>query len=123
MVVDTDILIDYLRKRAEAVAFIESEVDRIYLSTVSVAELYQGVRSEIEITTLNTFTDAFPVLDLTHAIAREAGLFRKQYRPSHGCGLADCMIAATAVQKGMPLATLNLKHYPMVESAFSPYSK
>jgi predicted nucleic acid-binding protein len=29
--------------------------------------------------------------------------------PSHGCGLADCLVAATAQLHGLKLATLNSK--------------
>jgi predicted nucleic acid-binding protein len=44
MVVDTDVLIDYLRGVENAVASVAESVDEIVISTVSVAELYAGVR-------------------------------------------------------------------------------
>lgn len=42
LVVDTDVLIDYLRDQADAVAFLEGCTQPLALSVVSVAELYVG---------------------------------------------------------------------------------
>ena len=44
IVVDTDVLIDFLRGREQAVSFVNLEADRIILSSIVVAELYAGVR-------------------------------------------------------------------------------
>ena len=96
MLVDTDILIDYLRGYPEAVSFLEENIDRVSISAVSVAELYQGVREGTERTALRSMTSAFTVLALTDEIAEIAGLYRRDYGKQLGCGLADCMIAATA---------------------------
>ncbi len=102
---DTDVLIDYLRGQADAVRLLENELADACLSTISVAELYQGVREGRERTQL------------------AAGLFSRDYRASHGCNLADCLIAATADLHRLPLLTLNLKHYPMLKTARIPYRK
>ena len=48
LVLDTDVLIDYLRDQADAVLFLESCAQPLALSVVSVAELYVGVREEEE---------------------------------------------------------------------------
>ena len=44
LVIDTDVLVDYLRGRPEAVAYLESLDEERSISSVSVAELYAGVR-------------------------------------------------------------------------------
>lgn len=44
LLIDTDVIIDYLRGRAEAVAYIEGLTNPFLLSAVTVAELYSGVR-------------------------------------------------------------------------------
>ena len=36
------------------------------------------------------------------------------YRLSHGLGLVDALIAATALGRGEPLATFNVRHYQAV---------
>lgn len=123
MLVDTDILNDYLRGEPEAEAFVESNVNRICLSAITVAELYQGVKGARERGCVDALVSGFTILPTTEEIAREAGLLCKQYRKSHGSGLADCLVAATTLQHSLPLNSLNLKHFPMVGNAEAPYRK
>ncbi len=123
MLVDTDILIDYLRGHPEAVSFLESRIEDIFISVVSVAELYQGVRDGQERTRLSRMISALVVLPLTEEIAETAGLYRRDYRDRIGCGLADCMIAATASEHHLALVTLNNKHFTMLQDIMMPYKK
>jgi predicted nucleic acid-binding protein len=57
------------------------------------------------------------------AIAVRGGLFRRDYAKSHGVGIADALIAATAEVAGATLVTLNRKHFPMLASVVVPYQK
>jgi len=120
---DTDILIDYLRDCPEAILFVEENISDACISAMNVAELYQGVREGKERIQLSKTLSAFTVLPITEEIAEKAGLFSRDYRNSHGCGLADCLIAATADSHGLLLETLNDKHYPMLKSVHVPYKK
>ena len=123
MLVDTDILIDYLKDNSSAVDFIEGNIDRIAVCSITVAELYQGVRDGKEKEILDSFVSELRICSVTGTIAVEAGLFKRKYGKSHSSGLADCIIAATATYHGMPLKTLNLKHFPMLEQVEAPYDK
>ncbi len=123
MLVDTDILIDYLRGHADAVTFLEKHVDELFISAVSVAELYQGVREGRERTKLSRMISGLVVLALSEEIAETAGLYRREFRDRIGCGLADCMIAATASEHRLDLATLNSKHFAMLANVITPYLK
>ena len=123
MLVDSDVLIDFLRGRPEAINFLEQNVDDISVSAVSVAELYQGVREGHERIKLATTLSAFTVLPVTEEIAEMAGLFRRDFRKRFGCGLADCMIAATAARHDLDLATLNARHFGMLNAVIVPYEK
>ena len=123
MLVDTDILIDYLRGNQKAEKFIESNLEDISISSITVGELYQGVREGEERSALDSMTSALTTLPVTEDIAREGGLLCREYRKSHQIGLADCLIAATAKFHDLPLRSLNLKHYPMLEKINSPYKK
>ena len=44
LLIDTDVLIDYLRDHAEAVSYLESLTEPLLISVITVAELYAGVR-------------------------------------------------------------------------------
>lgn len=123
MLIDTDILIDYFKELPEAVEFIEANIDRIMLSSVTAAELYAGVRDGKERAALDDFLSAVRVLEVDLAIGKAGGLFRRQYKASHNSGLADCLIAATAIEHQIPLKSLNTKHFPMVADVAAPYVK
>src|SRR6185503_3107534 len=96
LLIDTDVLIDYLRDQAEAVLYLESLTDTLLVSVMTVAELYAGVRDGAERTALDSFIQAFEVIPINESIAIQGGLFRRDYRKSHNAGLADAIIAATA---------------------------
>jgi len=121
--VDTDILIDYLRGHANAIAVIEENSNDLCLSVINVAELYQGVRSAKEQKKLADTLSAFIVLPITMEIATLGGTFSSKFRASHGAGLAHCLIAATAHLHDLTLQTLNSKHYPMLRHVEVPYKK
>lgn len=123
LVVDTDVLIDYLQGRPQAVAFLEETEQPLAASVITVAELYVGVRDGEERRRLDAFVAAFDVLGLDRQAAVVAGLWRRQYGPSHGMGLADALIAATVEAAGATLVTLNRRHFPMLAQVLVPYSK
>ena len=123
LLIDTDVLIDYLRGQADAVAYIESLTNPLLISVVTVAELYSGVREGEERKALETFISAFEQIPISEEIAAKGGLYRRDYSKSHKVGLADALIAATAQVRGATLVTLNVKHFPMLTSVEAPYTK
>lgn len=123
LVIDTDVLIDYLRDQPLAVAFLEGSDQPLAASVVSIAELHVGVREGVERQRLDDFVSAFEVLPLEKEAAMQAGLLRRQYGRSHGMGLADALIAASVQAAGATLATLNRRHFPMLAHVLVPYAK
>ena len=87
------------------------------------AELYSGVRDGEERKALESFLSVFTLVPVTEDIATKGGLNRRDYGKSHGVGLADAIIAATAEVKCATLVTLNKKHFPMLASVHIPYTK
>ncbi len=122
LLLDTDVLVDYLRGREEAAAYLEAVSESLLISAISVAELYAGVREGDERRRLAQFLGAFAIIHLDAEIAQKGGIYRRDYGPSHGVGLADALIAATAVLHQAQLVTLNARHFPMVEAEV-PYTK
>ena len=121
--IDTDVLIDYLKAREEAVAFLESQLFPTMTSSITVAELYAGVRDGKERVILDDFVEAFEIVPLTTDIAQKGGLYRRDFGKSHGVSLADAMIGATSEVKNATLVTLNQKHFPMITNLLVPYRK
>lgn len=122
LLLDTDVLIDYLRDAPPAVTFLEGLTQPAAISAISVAELYAGVREGSEREALTSFLGAFQILPLDEEIAKRGGLIRRDYGRSHGIGLADALIAGTALVHNLIMVTLNRKHFPMVKVTV-PYQK
>lgn len=123
LMIDTDVLIDYLRGYQEAIMYLNSITDKLWLSVITVAELYAGIKNNKEEKILNNFIQGFEVVNIDTEIAKLGGHFRKQYGKSHGTGLADALIAATANINAIQLVTLNGKHFPMLTAITLPYKK
>jgi len=83
------------------------------------------VREGNERAALDAMLSTFRILPLDADVAAQGGLLRRDYGKSHGLGLNDALIGATALAHGTPLATLNIKHYPMLQPGqlIQPYLK
>lgn len=123
ILLDTDVMVDFLRGQEQAVAFVHTHADRIILSALAVAEVYAGVKGDKEQEVLDDFVSLFPVKPITPELARIGGLFKRDYGKSHGVGLGDALVAATAQKENAELATLNVRHYPMLKGIVPPYAK
>jgi predicted nucleic acid-binding protein len=123
LLVDTDVIIDYLRDRPEAVSYLENLTESLLISAVTVAELYAGVRDGAERTALDSFIQAFEIVAIDEEVAVKGGLYRRDYSKSHNTGSADALIAASAEIRNAELVTLNKKHFPMLRDVIVPYQK
>jgi predicted nucleic acid-binding protein len=123
LLIDTDVLVEYLRGRSEAVEYLEGLTSDLYISVISVAELFAGVRDDEEDKSLKQLLLAFVILTVTEKTARLGGLYRRDYGGSHGTGLADALIAATSEENGADLVTFNNRHFPMVSKITVPYER
>ena len=120
---DTDVLVDFLRGHSKAVAFVNARQDRIILSSIVVAELYAGVKGDDEQSVLETFVSLFRVVPVSAEIAKAGGLYKRDYAGSHGVGLADAILAATVEAENAEFKTLNIKHFPMLKGLRPAYTK
>ena len=123
ILLDTDILVDFLRGYSKAVAFINAQSARVILSAIVVAELYAGVKGEAEQIVLDNFVSIFRVVPVSAEIAKVGGLYKRDFGKSHGVGLADAILAATAEAENAEFKTLNRKHYPMLKGLMPAYTK
>jgi len=113
ILVDTDILINFLRGKKPAQDYLFSLLEEsiIYCSTITVAEIYAGMKEhEKEKTT--ELIDSLNIVDVTRKIAEKAGEYKRTEKKLF-LELDDCLIAATAFINKAILTTCNKKHYPM----------
>ncbi len=120
-VLDTTVLIDVLRGHPNAVQYLLRLEDVPACSEVSTVEVLRGLRSD-ERTPADHLFQRLRWIAVDEEIARTAGEMGRKLRRSHSAvGVADLIIAATADQLGLPLATTNVRHFPMVSGLRPPY--
>ena len=112
-IIDSSVLIDCLRGRGGAVAFLNSRLAAgVPVTHVMVAaELLVGARDKREQTIIEAFLARFQLVSPDEADGLAAlDLFRK-FHLSHGVDWPDCQIAATAIRLGVEVYTQNIKHF------------
>ena len=115
MLIDTDVLIWYLRGNQKAFRAIE-RLEGFFISVVTYMELVQGMRSRSELNTLKNFlkTRNVSVLQISEDISAKAMFLVEEHYLSHSIQLADALVGATAAGHGLPLLTANTKHYKII---------
>ena len=126
VLLDTDVLVDYLRHVRGAVTLVRSRVaaqQKTVTSVITKAELLAGMRANEEERTVRLF-GSLTVIGVDSEIATRAGALARHYRPSHpGIGLPDYLIGATAQVLGAELLTQNPRHFPMFAGLEPPYAR
>ena len=120
LVIDTDIIIDLLRKVDDAKKFfkkIENNEFKAYYSTITELELFTGKTSQSteEEKIIDDLLSLMIRVELDKNIARKAGLIRKKYDIS----IADSIIIATALAKNIKtIVTRNKKHFEKIKEVY-----
>ena len=116
LLIDTDVLVDYLSGGEQAADFLEYTRDDLHLSVVTLAEIGSFVRNDAEWLALDAALAAFtihPVDTLTARLA--AGLKSKT--------LNHRLLAATASLHELRIVTRDKKSYPDTANVLVPYQK
>jgi predicted nucleic acid-binding protein len=121
--VDTSVLIDYLRGHEGAADVLEREraAAPLHASEMTRLEILAGMRAAEEGgTRLLLSTLIWHPVDTE--VAEEAGTLGRQWLPSHHTiDGADLAIAAMVIRTGSRLLTLNIRHFPMFTDLHPPY--
>lgn len=116
LVLDTSIIIDYLRNGKQGIEFFNKEraISEFFLPTIVIFELFSG-KSTLNITALeivNDFIKFFQRIELNENIAERAG---KIYRDSTTfLQVPDYIIGASALEINAQVVTLNKKHFAQI---------
>jgi predicted nucleic acid-binding protein len=123
ILLDTTVVIDALRNRNQRRPFLASLVNggrTLAASTITIAEVYGGIRPGEEIATRAFLADLdwFPV---TAEIAEQAGELKAALRQQGQTrSIPDMIVAATALELGFPVATDNRKDFQIPGLALYP---
>lgn len=114
VLLDTNILIDYLRaKRGPIVELFQLQEKghiQLYLSSLTVMELYAGLSSSKMQDELDAVFNACFMIPFDQVIARFAGELKRN-KKFQAVPLADFLIGTTALWLKAQLATGNQKHF------------
>ncbi len=116
MIIDTDVLIWYMKGNKKAFDVIENSKS-FSISVVTYIELVQGMRNKSELNTLRKSLHAWKseILYISEEISVKAMFFIEQHYLSHSIQIADALIGATAIAYGQTILTANDKHYKMLK--------
>ena len=117
MLFDTDILIWYLRGNSNAADLLDRTRVR-QTSLITYMELLQSSRGNDQNQRIRNFLSEFDfaILPLSANIGHRAAIYMEAYGPANRLDAMDTLIAATAVESDIHLATANVKHFsPIVE--------
>lgn len=103
------------RGNDKAAKLIEKDMDRC-ISVQSYMELLQGAKNKTHHKYVKGFISEFEfsVLPLTENIGHRALIYVEEYALSSNMRVGDALIAATAVENNMMLASSNIKHFKVV---------
>ncbi len=117
MLVDTDVLIWYMRGNEKAKRAIIN-LKGFSISVVTYIELVQGLRNKEELNVLRNSLKQWnaDIIYINEEISTKAMFLVEQYYLSHSIQLADALIGTTSVINGLPLLTSNTKHYKKIKN-------
>jgi toxin FitB len=115
---DTDVLIDYLAGvqpiAGEIASYIQS--DGLLTTAINCFELLSGAREGKRGDAVRRLVHLIPILAVDRQAALEAARVCKQLAESGlSIGMADSLIAGTALASNLPLITRNRKHFERIE--------
>jgi predicted nucleic acid-binding protein len=123
VLVDTSVLIDYLRGNDAAGELLERErvAAPLHASEITRLEVLAGMRpAEQEAT--RSLLSSLVWHPVDEQVAERAGALGRQWLPSHhNIDSADLAIAATTIATGSRLLTRNVRHFPMFTGLEPPY--
>ena len=121
VLLDSSILIDLLRGHPPALDYVKALDQLPVASELTRVEVLRGVQSgERRLT--ERLLGSLGWLPFDEPIARRAGDLGRRWRASNrGLATVDLVIAATALEHSLDLATLNVRHFPMFEGLEPPY--
>jgi len=121
--VDTSVLVDYLRGDRHAAALLERAraAAPLHASEITRLEVLAGMRPAEEDAT-RSLLSALVWHPLDTEVVEEAGALGRRWLPGHHTiDGADLAIAATAIRTGSRLLTRNVRHFPMFPELRPPY--
>lgn len=116
MIIDSSVLVDYFRGTNTAQEYLKT-LRKIKISRVAWMELIFGVKNKRELLLTDRQLKALDceVIEVDEEISKIAGKLLKRYILERKIGVADSLIAATAMKLNETLISHNRRHFESVD--------
>ncbi len=118
VLIDTSIIIDYLRKKNKKKSQFYKSVGNytLFVSTITLFELFAGAKDERKRQDIDNIMEYVKILPFTKNTAKKSGEIHQSLKNKNKLiEIKDLFIAATALSHNLPLMTLNVKHFDRIE--------
>lgn len=116
ILIDTSVIIDDLRqshlKTKTILNSLYESHEKMYFSSITIGEIYSGSSAVSMEKKINRVLSLMEMVDINTEILKSAGAVRRKTHIS----LIDAIIAATAIELNIPIATLNVKDFEKVKN-------
>jgi len=115
ILLDTSVLIDNFRKKHKEkslLVYLTNEYNKFCISSVTEYEIYIG-STGIQLPYWENVLQEINVISFDRNAAHFAVLIQNQLKT---IDIADLFIAATALSNNLPIATLNRKHFDLIDN-------
>ncbi len=115
VIFDTTVLINLYRGDISVKQKIEEmSPDVIYISSITVAEFMVGAKDKLDMLKIQKHLSNYTPLPINELITDIFLELFTSYSLSHRPGIADTLIAATALYYELPIFTQNKKHFAFI---------
>ncbi len=119
ILIDTSIIIDYIRKehKEKSVLYTYFEKDyKIYISTITTFEIYNGL-NKINQDLIDIIFKRLYEINFDNSIAKQASIIYNDLKKRNKIiEIRDIFIAASAIIYKLPVASKNLKHFKRIKN-------
>ena len=112
---DTSILIGLQRGDPKIIPQFDKIADSIHISRISTCELIYGSRDKKEKNINKTFLNNFPIIEINEDISQYSYVLLDKYGLKNRFGIADSLLAGTAIINDLAFWTGNTKHFRVIK--------
>lgn len=114
LLIDTDILINYINGDIDTSIFLDRFQENIYISIITYGEVLHGARNKNEFNQISKVLDSLSFIYLSEDMQRLGQKLFERYKLKGGIGFYDTLIASTALLENISLITNNFKHFKII---------
>ena len=114
ILVDTSILIGLQRGDPKIISRFEKYLDQVVISRITANEFIYGSKDRREKSVNKKFIESLEIAEVNEDISALSFALIDNYGLKTRLGIADALIAATAIWQNFSLWTENLKHYMLI---------